>query len=406
MRLAIINAESGKGGGPATICDDIYYNFIKEDVNNRALVCYGRQCNDKKDVVRYKIGGKLDLGFHLIKSRLFDMHGLGSKNATRKLIKKLKEFNLDAINLHNIHGYYINYKLLFQYIKDADIPVVWTLHDCWPFTGHCAYFDLAGCDKWKAGCKSCPQKSSYPKSIWLDKSKQNYELKKELFASLGERLTIVTPSAWLAELVRDSFFKDCNIEVINNGIDLSIFKPMPGSFKKDHGIEDKKMVLALASEWTVRKGFEDIKYIGTHLPNDYQLVIVGLAEEQLSEVPSGIIAITRTDNIQQLIEIYSEADVFINASVEDNFPTVILEALACGTPVITYDTGGCKEQIDETTGVLVPKYDKERLLAAIVEFTKSNEKPVQACIEKANSFEKSKMYDKYNELFNKVEVEK
>ncbi len=406
MKLAIINAESGKGGGPATICDDIYTNFCNASEKNEALVCYGRQCNEKTNVNRYRIGNKLDIYIHFLLSRLFDAHGLGSIRATKKLVKKLKEYHPDVVNLHNIHGYYINYKILFKYLKEADIPVVWTLHDCWSFTGHCAYFDLVGCDKWKNHCEHCPQKKSYPVSNWVDASSRNYDRKKELFTGISNNLTIVTPSEWLGDLVKQSFLKDCKVEVINNGIDLNIFKPMPGEFKKNHDIKDKRMVLALASEWTVRKGFEDIKYVGTHLPDDYKLVIVGLKEEQLSEVPDGIIALTRTDNIHQLIEIYSEADVFVNASVEDNFPTVILEALACGTPVVTYDTGGCKEQIDDFTGAMVSKYDKERLIHAILETDGCVEKTVQACVKKANNFEKSEMYNKYNELFNKVEVKK
>ena len=401
MKLVLINAESGKGGGPATICDDIYYNFVKASADNEALVCYGRQCNDKTDVNRYKVGDKLSLGWHLAKTRLLDSHGLGSASATRKLVEELKAYKPDIVNLHNIHGYYLNYKILFEYFKEADVPVVWTLHDCWPFTGHCAYFDLAGCEKWKTHCENCPQKSAYPAS-WIDRSAKNFDLKRELFAGISKNLTIVTPSAWLGDLVKESFLKDCRIEVINNGIDLNIFKPMPGSFKKQRGIEDKKMVLALASEWTVRKGFEDIKYIGQNLPEDYQLVIVGLQDEQVAEVPDGIIAITRTDNVQQLIEIYSEADVFVNASVEDNFPTVILEALACGTPVCTYDTGGCREEIDDTCGKLVPKYAKEELISAIRKYEFKTQEQIEACVQKAKGFEKKAMYDKYNRLFEEI----
>ncbi len=406
MKLVLINAESGKGGGPATICDDIYTNFCGASSDNRALVCYGRQCNDKTDIERYKVGNKLSLGWHLILTRLFDAHGLGSVSATKKLVRKLEEYKPDVVNLHNIHGYYINYKILFDYLKQANIPVVWTLHDCWPFTGHCAYFDLAGCDKWKTHCGDCPQKSAYPSSSCLDRSSQNFDRKKELFAGISDNLTIVTPSAWLGELVKESFLKDCRVEVINNGIDLNIFKPMPGSFKKHKGIEDKKMVLALASEWTERKGFQDIKYIGTHLPEDYQLVIVGLQEDQVAEVPEGIIAITRTDNVQQLIEIYSEADVFVNASVEDNFPTVILEALACGTPVVTYDTGGCREEINESCGILVDKYDKENLINGIIKLGQKTKEREAACVDKAKSFEKKAMYDKYNDLFEEIKWNK
>ena len=402
MNLVLINAESGKGGGPATICDDIYVNFCSADANNHALVCYGRQCNEDTDVARYKIGGRLDLAWHLMDTRLFDAHGLASKRATRQLIDKLRDFHPDVVNLHNIHGYYVNYKMLFEYLAAEGIPVVWTLHDCWSFTGHCAYFDLAGCDKWQTHCKHCPQKGAYPATALFDRSYANYELKKQLFAGYADRLTIVTPSAWLAELVRQSFLKDCHIEVIHNGIDLGIFKPTPGDFKKSRGIEDKKMVLALASEWTVRKGYEDIKYIGTHLPADYQLVIVGLAEEQVADVPEGIIAITRTDNVQQLVEIYSEADVFVNASVEDNFPTVILEALACGTPVATYDTGGCCEEIDDTCGILTAKYDKDGLISAITRLGDKSPARKAACTTKAAGFEKKKMYDKYNGLFGSL----
>ncbi len=402
MKLALINAESGKGGGPATICDDIYMNFTKADSANRALVCYGRQCNESTDVNRYKIGGRMNLLSHALITRLFDMHGLGSAHATKKLIAELKKFQPDVINLHNIHGYYVNYKLLFEYIKEADIPVVWTLHDCWPFTGHCAYFDLAGCEKWKTHCCDCPQKTGYPSSKWMDRSSKNFDLKRQLFAGVSDRLTIVTPSAWLGDLVKESFLKDCRIEVINNGIDLNLFKPAPGSFKKQYGILDKKMVLALASEWTVRKGFEDIKYIGTHLPEDYKLVIVGLQEEQVAEVPGEIIAITRTDNVQQLIEIYSEADVFVNASVEDNFPTVILESLACGTPVVTYDTGGCREEINDTCGALVEKYKKDELIAGITQLGAKTEDIVKACVLKASDFEKQAMYTRYYNLFKNI----
>ena len=385
MKLVLINAESGKGGGPATICDDIYANFVSASDENEALVCYGRQCNENTNVNRYKIGSKWDLAWHVLMTRLFDAHGLGSKRATRKLVNKLKEYKPDVVNFHNIHGYYLNYEILFNYLKEANIPV-----------------DLAGCDKWQSHCEHCPQKKSYPASGLLDKSSANFDKKKALFAGISDKLTIVTPSAWLGELVKQSFLKDCRVEVINNGIDLNVFKPEKGSFKKDHGIEDKKMVLALASEWTVRKGFEDIKYIGTHLPEEYKLVIVGLQEEQVAEVPEEILAITRTDNVQQLIQIYSEADVFVNASVEDNFPTVILEALACGTPVVTYDTGGCREEIDESCGVLVDKYDKEGLIAGITRQGAKDEVKVNACVQKANGFEKKAMYDRYNALFKKI----
>ena len=403
MKLAIINAESGKGGGPATIADDIYKNFVAD--GNEAVVCFGRQCADD-DVNRYRIGGKLDLLWHGFISRVFDAHGMASKSATQKLVEFLKEYQPDVVNLHNIHGYYLNYSILFKYLKEADIPVVWTLHDCWPFTGHCAYFDLVGCDKWKTGCHHCPQIKSYPASFGLDTSKSTYNRKKKIFSSIGKNLTLVPPSAWLGDLAKESFLKDCRIEVINNGIDLNVFKPnridmaSEESFRKKHGLTDKVMVLALASEWTPRKGFDDMIYIGTHLPENYKLVMVGLSPEQLSQIPPEIIPITRTNNVEELIQIYSEADVFANASVEDNFPTVILESLACGTPVVTYDTGGCREEINEKCGILVDKYDKAAIISGLIQMGKKTDSVSEACLEKATTFEKKKMYDRYNQLFH------
>ena len=268
----------------------------------------------------------------------------------KELIKQIRDYAPDIIHLHNLHGCYINVDVLFRFLKIYGKPVVWTLHDCWPFTGHCAHFAVAGCEKWKTGCYDCPQRKSYPVALLLDQSKRNYLAKKKLFTQLGD-LTIVTPSHWLAELVQQSFLNKCRIEVIHNGIDTKVFKPSATEFRKKHGLENKRIVLGVASSWDARKGFDDFLSLAEMLGSAVQMVMVGLSQEQCLALPDNILGITRTDSTKELAELYSSADVFVNLTYEDTYPTVNLEAQACGTPVITYRTGGSVESVPEANVV-------------------------------------------------------
>jgi glycosyltransferase involved in cell wall biosynthesis len=360
MKVLEINSVCGKGSTGRIACQ------IAEIVvqnGGETTVTYGRDyylqgCN----VPVFRIGSDIGVKIHAGLSRITDRQGFYSKRATKRLIEFIEEYNPDIIHLHNLHGYYLNLPVLFSFLSIYNRPVVWTLHDCWAFTGHCSYFDYVGCDKWKTGCHHCPQKKRYPKSLILDQSKRNWEEKRRLFTSI-QNMTIITPSNWLADLVCESFLGKYPVQVIHNGIDLDVFKPTPSTWKEDHGIT-KPMILACASRWDQRKGFADVLKIAEILP-EYQVVIVGIDSKQAKNLPSNIVGIQRTNSVQELVKIYSAADVFINTTYEDNFPTVNLEAIACGTPVITYDTGGSPECVDEKNGVVVPKGDINELKNAI-----------------------------------------
>lgn len=287
-------------------------------------------------------------------SRMTDGEGLYSSSATKRLVEKIEAYAPDIIHLHNIHGHYLNYPILFRFLKEYDRPVVWTLHDCWPFTGHCAHFDFIGCQLWQSGCHDCPQLSAYPKSYGMDHSRENFARKKQLFTGLRQ-LVLVTPSQWLAGLVKKSFLGTYPVQVIHNGIDTTVFKPTPSDFRERYGLRDKKIILGVASPWTARKGLQDFIKLSNMLPEEWKIVLVGLSKKQLKTIPAAITGIERTNNVQELAQIYTAADVFFNPTYEDNYPTTNLEAIACGTPVITYDTGGSSESIGNKNGAVVSK---------------------------------------------------
>ncbi len=295
---------------------------------------------------------------HFAESILFDNHGLASRNSTKAVIEQIKQINPDIIQLHCVHGYYMNYKLLFEYLNTTNIPVVWTFHDCWAFTGHCAHFVTAGCEKWKnEGCHDCPLKGDYPKSF-IDRSSRNFRLKKELF-SANQNLHVVAVSEWLASFTLESFLGNKDIRVINNGVDINVFKPYgeksSGRFK----------IIGVASVWNKGKGLYDFYKLRESLPTEFDITLIGLTVEQIKNLPQGIMGISRTDSVDQLAQLYSKANVLVNPTYADSFPTVNMEALACGTPVITYRTGGSPEIIDEKTGIVIEQGDIEGLITAI-----------------------------------------
>ena len=368
MKVIEINSVCGTGSTGRIACqiaDVVVQN------GGDAQVAYGRSYYEKGcNVPSYRIGSDIDVKLHAGLSRITDRQGFYSKKATIRLVKYIRQYNPDIIHLHNIHGYYLHLPTLFNFLAEYDKHVVWTLHDCWAFTGHCAHFDFIGCQKWKTGCHHCPQKKRYPKSILLDQSKRNWEEKKKLFCSI-KNMTIVTPSFWLAGLVKKSFLQKYPIEVIHNGIDLEVFKPTPSTWKEDHGIT-KPIVLACASKWDDRKGYFDILKLGNLLPR-FQIVIVGLSPSQAQKIPPNIYGITRTENIQELVEIYSSASVFVNTTYEEVLGLVNLEALACGTPVATYDTGGSPECLDDICGRVVPKKRIDLLSNQIIDLVKKSD---------------------------------
>lgn len=358
-RLLLINSVCGIGS-TGRICADIAREYEAEGYEVR--IAYGRKGTVGEGTEKYavRIGSDLDVRLHAIYTRITDKHGLGSVRATKKFLKWADEYDPDVLWLHNIHGYYINYELLFDWIKSRpQMEVKWTLHDCWAFTGHCSHFTYVKCDKWKTGCKNCPQKKEYPASACLDNSENNYLRKKQAFCGVNN-LTLITPSHWLEGLVKQSFLKEYAVEVIYNTVDKTMFKPTPSDFREKHGIrDDQTMILGISSVWNDRKGLTDFVTLYNKLSESdadkFQIVLVGLDDVQIKKMPVGMICIPRTGSRKELAEIYTAADVFVNPTYEDTFPTVNLEAEACGTRVITYDTGGCRETITRSDSMACEK---------------------------------------------------
>lgn len=393
-------ADSVNSGSVGRIAEQIGETVMRRGWES--YIAYARVCNPSKSKT-IKIGNKLELYWHGVMTRLFDRHCLHSTRATEKLIQQIKEISPDVIQLHHIHGYFLNMRVLFDYLSSVDIPIIWVFHDCWSMTGHCAYFEFANCDRWKTGCYDCPEKKSYPASLLIDRSRRNYIEKRELFTSV-KNMAIVPVSNWLGGIVKESFLRDCDVNVIHNGIDIQKFQPIQSDIREKFSIFDKKIVLGVASPWSPRKGLKDVFKLSSYLSNDkYQIVLIGLSEEQLKQLPTDIIGLTRTESVEELAKWYSVADVFVNPTYEDTYPTTNLEAISCGTPVVTYRTGGSPESITSSTGRVVDKGDIAGLAKAIEELCAENREEIQSvCREYAVAhFDKKECFEKYIELYEK-----
>lgn len=339
-------------------------------------------------------GSPFENMLHLRLSQATGMHGCFSYFGTRELLRYLDDFRPDVLHLHNLHNWTIDLPLLFSYVKEKKIRTVWTLHDCWSFTGHCSLFDAIGCDKWKTKCHHCPQYKEYPKTF-VDSSACLYRLKKKWFSNVPD-LTLVTPSAWLAGLVKESFLKDYPVRVINNGIDLRVFKPTPSDFRERYGIGNRHILLGVAFGWGRRKGLDVFIDLAERLDREkYQIVLVGTNENTERSLPAHILSIRQTQDQAELAEIYTAADVFVNPTREENYPTVNMEAIACGTPVLTFDTGGSPEILDSTCGSVVPKSDIQTMHQEILRICETRPYSEEACLAKARSFDKNEKYKEY-----------
>jgi len=343
-----------------------------------------------------QIQSKLGEYRHKIKSLLLDADGLGSNKATQRLIETIKQIKPDIIQIHNIHGYYLNFKLLFEYLNTTSIPIVMTLHDCWVFTGHCVHFVTANCNKWQTGCGNCPQIHSTPMSLFYDNSGHNFDLKNQ-YINANPNLHIVCVSQWIENYLRQSIYKDHNIYQIHNGIDLDVFKPRK---EKCQGIF---RIIGVSCPWNKSKGLMDVYKLRELLPKDkFEIVLVGLNEKQKSKLPDGIIGILKTNNQEELAELYSESNVFINPTYADTFPTTNLEALACGTPVITYNTGGSPEAIDSATGIVVETGNVQAMANAIFKLSE-NQLSSKDCRNRAELlFNKNNCFLRYVQIYKEL----
>lgn len=390
MKIVQINTTCGSGS-TGKICV-----AVSELINEKNIENYILYSSEKSD---YKFGTKymssIEIKINALFSRILGNYGFNSKRATKRLISEIDKIKPDIVHLHNLHGHNCDLEMLFNYLKKEKIKIFWTFHDCWAFTGYCPHFDMIGCNKWRSGCGNCLQKRNYS---WIfDKSDKLFSKKEKLLSSLD--LTIITPSKWLASLVKESFLKSYPVRVINNGIDLSVFKPTEGNFKKKYCFEDKKIVLGVAFGWGERKGLDVFIELSKRLDKKYQIVLVGTNDKIDKQLPNNIISIHRTQNQKELAEIYTAADVFVNPTREENFPTTHLEALACGTPVVAFNTGGCAETIDETCGCVVEKNDISALKSEIIRFLEERPFSKESCIKRVEKFNQNDKFMEYVKLY-------
>ncbi len=392
MRVLMINSVCGIRS-TGRICTDLAE--VLEQQGHQVKIAYGRE-NVPEQFKKYavRIESNMGIKLHGMMSRLLDMHGFGSVRTTRRFIEWIKSYDPDVIHLHNIHGYYINIELLFQYLRTCGKRIIWTLHDCWAFTGHCSHFDYIGCEKWKTECAFCPQLKEYPRSLFYDGSRRNYRRKCALFCGIPNMI-IVTPSEWLACTVRQGFLREYPVQVIYNGIDLSVFKPTDSNFKKKNDLQDKKIILGVSSVWNKKKGFDDFIQLSNLIDDSYRIVLVGLNENQKAKLTEKMLGIQRTNNLKELCEIYTAADAFVNPSVEETMGLTTAEALACGTPVIVYNRTAVPEVPDKTCGIVL----SENTPTAIAESLSALNFKCEACLRRAKDFDKKEKYQEYIDLY-------
>lgn len=393
MVVVQINALCGTGS-TGKICKSVSELLNEQRVENYVLYSIGK--SDYKNA--YKYSNFYTQKFYALYSRVFGNNGFNSFTSTKRLINKLNEINPDIIHLHNIHSNDVNLALLFEFIKDKKIKVVWTFHDCWAFTGYCMHFDYIKCTKWHQQCDNCPQRCTY--SWFFDRSAEVFG--KKMAAYKDYHMVIVTPSNWLANLAKKSFMKNDDIRVINNGIDLSIFRPRTSDWKKQHHISKKFIVLGVSFEWSEKKGISTIIFLANHLGDDYQIVLVGTDDMTDKLLPNNIISIHRTNDQIELANIYSAADVLVNPTLEDTFPTVNMESIACGTPVVSFDTGGSPETIPEECGFIVEKGNEHAMLNAIISICEYKDYSRDKCLACSSAFDMHKRFMEYIELYNTI----
>jgi len=397
MGLKVLQISTVCGSGSVGRITVDIYDMLKQN-GDQGMIAYGRR-SAPKEIEAFRFGSGFDMGLHVLSTFFKGEHGFASAGQTRRLIEKIQKWDPDVIHLHNIHGFVLQVELLFEYLKKAEKPVVWTLHDCWPYTGHCAFYDYTGCSGWKTGCHSCGEyRKTYPYALFKNNTARNFERKKAAFTGVPN-LTIVVPSRWLKEQVKQSFLGEYPVQVIPNGIDRSRFKPVESGLRRKLGLEGKFVVLGVANVWERRKGLPFFLEMARRLPKDVRIILIGLSKKQLKELPADITGLARTSSVEELAEYYSMADVFVNATLEDNFPTTNLEALSCGTPVITFDTGGSPESLDESCGRVVPKGDTEALMEAVLA-EKERPRRQEDCLKKAEQYEKGDRFQEYVHLYH------
>lgn len=385
-------------GSTGRIAEQIGHKILQN--NGESIIAFGRQEAASKSK-KIRIGNKFEQAQHLLLTRIFDKHGFGSVKGTKTFIEEVKVLDPDIIHLHNIHGYFINMEILFDYLVKSKKPVIWTLHDCWAYTGHCCYYTRFDCEKWKTQCYKCPLTSYYPQSLVYDNSKENYIIKKELFNSLDD-LTLVPVSDWLANELSHSFLKSQKIHPIHNGVDINKFQYTdPSSLIEKHQLYGKKVILGVASPWSDLKGLKDFVALSSIIDEDHQIILIGLSEKQIKGLPKNIIGITRLNDPKDLAKYFSLADVFVNPSQAESFGLVTIEAMACGTPVVGYDVTATPELIRPGTGYVVEKSNIVELHKKVIKILHNNKETYNVICRQnvVEYYNIDKQYDKYISLY-------
>lgn len=399
-KMKILAINSVNFGSTGNIMLGIADLAKSKGINTYICVPKSRDNSKKQVAQQIFIGNRILRNVHNMLGQFTGYQGCFSLISTWDFLHKISKIKPDIIHLHNLHGNYINLPMLFRYIKKHNISVIWTLHDCWAFTGQCPHFTMVKCDRWKDGCFSCSQYMKYPKAR-VDRTKIMWRLKKRWFTGV-ENMTIVTPSQWLANLVKESYLKEYPVMVIHNGIILNIFKPTESNFREKYDLENKFVVLGVAFNWGKRKGLDVFIELEKRLDEKYQIVLLGTNNEIDKKLPNNIISIHRTENQKELAEIYTAADVFVNPTREENYPTVNMEAIACGTPVITFNTGGSPEILDQNTGYVVVVDDIDGMEKQIVRVCTANPFCRERCLNKAQEFDQRKKYEEYLALYKSI----
>ena len=405
MRVFEVNTICGTGS-TGRIAAELAH--MLEEKGDECCIAFSRG-NAPADVTAYQFGNRWEIIWHGIMTRLTDRHGMYSKSATRELIGKIREYQPDVIHLHNLHGYYLNIELLFEFLKEYGKPVVWTLHDCWTYTGHCYHYECVHCSRWMQECHDCPLKKDYPGSLFLDRSRENYKKKKELFTSVP-KLHLVTPSIWLREEVKKSFFGQPSklyptgvpCTAIPNGIDIEKFQKHVTDLKQKMGLEGKKIVLGVANVWTKQKGFEDFIALSKMLDESFRIVMVGVDKKRKKQLPDSIIALERTNHLDELIALYSIADVYFNSSIEETMGMTTGEAICCGTPVVVYRSTAIPESVGEGCGFVLEAGDLEGVKNAIVTISSDREPYSRACLAYKKRFDQRISNETYDRIYQEM----
>ncbi len=401
MKRLLIIGSSLNYGSPGRITESL--GLLAQRNGWEVFQAHGLKYANHSQLKAHPVSSCFEEKIHAAFSLLLDAHGLASTIGTKRLVKWIEKIKPDVIHLHNIHGYYLNYKVLFEYLATLNTPIIWTLHDFWVITGHCAHFDYIGCNKWKTECNNCPQRGTYPKSLFLDKSKRNFNVKKKYFTSV-QNMTITPVSKWVGKLVAESFLGSYPIQPIYNGIDTEIFKKTKSDLRKRLGLEGKFVMVAVAAPWYPLKGMNDYFELSKHLAADFQIIMIGLKPEQIKQLPEGIIGIEKTQNQEELAAYYSMADVVLNLSYQETFGMTTVEGLSCGTPGIVYNKTASPELVTPDTGRVIEAGNISELLNAIYEIKNIGKSAFsKACRERVLTyFDKDKQFNKYIELYERL----